>query len=105
MAVIVVVIEEDLSVGNAVFGGDGRVVDLRNANVEETVAAADDERAIVTEGIGKSDARADVVRIVKGTLPEMGKRGLDWSPAVVKVCKSQRAPRLTAKWLVRRMVS
>jgi hypothetical protein len=63
VARVVIVIEEDLSVSDAIFRGDRRVVDLRNANVEETVAAPDDERTIVTDGIGESDARTDVERI------------------------------------------
>ena len=75
MAVIVVVIEEDLSVGDAIFRGDGGVVDLRNANVEETVAAADDERTIVTDGIGKSDAWSDVERIERNLAGD-GEKGI-----------------------------
>jgi hypothetical protein len=41
LIVIVGVVEKDLSVGDAVFGGDGGVVDLRNADVEESVSGAD----------------------------------------------------------------
>ena len=57
------VVEKNLRVGNAVFGGDGGVVDLRNADVKNAVAAANDERMIFTNGVGQSAARAEIVRI------------------------------------------
>src|ERR1022692_113092 len=61
MAVIVGIIQKDLSVGDAVIGGDGGVVDLGNGDVEESVAGADDQRMRLAEGIGESGARAEVV--------------------------------------------
>ena len=63
MVVIVAVVEKKLGVGDAVVGGDGGVVYLRNANVEEAVAATDDEWSSLAEGIGKSGARAEIVRV------------------------------------------
>ncbi len=59
--VIVGVVQKDLSVGDAVFGGDGGVVDLRNANVEKSVSGADYERVGLADGIRESGARAEIV--------------------------------------------
>ena len=61
VVIIVAVVEEDLRVGDAVFCGDYRVVDLRNADVEQSVAGADDEWVSVADGVGESGARAEVV--------------------------------------------
>src|ERR1022692_1995591 len=61
VVVVVGVVEKELSVGDAVFGGDGGVVDLRNADVERSVSGADDERVGLTDGVGESGARAEVV--------------------------------------------
>ena len=63
MVVVVGVVEEELSVTDAVFGGDGGVVNLRNADVEESIAGTDHERAALADGIRDSGARAKVVRI------------------------------------------
>ncbi len=63
MVVEVGVVEKNLRVADAVLGGDGRVVDLRNANVEHSITRADDERVRPAEGVGESGARAEVVRI------------------------------------------
>ena len=63
IVVVVGIVEKDLRIGDSVFGGDGGVVDLRNADVEDPIAGADDERAGLAEGISESGARAEVVRI------------------------------------------
>src|SRR5580700_1699320 len=44
VVVIVSVVKKELSVGDAVIGSDGGVVNLGNADIEESVAGADDER-------------------------------------------------------------
>ena len=98
------VVEEDAGIGDAVFGGDGGIVDLWDADVEEPVSRADDERAGVADGVRESDAGGEIIGIV-GTLPAGGNNGLERRPAVAKVCRSQRTPRLTASRLVTRMVS
>ena len=61
MAVIVGIVQKDLRVGDAVLGGDGGVVDLRNANVKNSIAGADDEWVGLADGIGQSGARAEIV--------------------------------------------
>ena len=63
MVVIVRVVEEDAGVGDAIFSGDDRVVNLRNADVEQSVAGADDERVSLANGVGESDAGAEVIRL------------------------------------------
>lgn len=55
---ISIVVKKQLGVGEAVFGGDGGVIDLRDADIEQSVAAADDERMILAERIGESHAGA-----------------------------------------------
>src|SRR5260370_32399401 len=63
VVVILRVVEEDLRVGDAVFGGHDGVVDLRNADVEQSVAGTDDERVRAAEGVSESDAWAEDVRL------------------------------------------
>src|SRR5579863_5396525 len=55
------VIEKNLSIGDAVLGGNGGIVDLRDAHVKEPIAGADDKRVSLAEGVGESSARAEVV--------------------------------------------
>lgn len=61
MVVVVGVVEKDLSVGDAIFGGDGGVVNLRNADVEHSITRANHQRMILAEGISESGTRAEVV--------------------------------------------
>ena len=61
MAVIVGIIQKDLSVGDAVVGGDGGVVNLRNANVKNSIAGADNKRVGLADGVGEPGTRAEVV--------------------------------------------
>jgi hypothetical protein len=63
MVVVVGVVEKELRVADAVFGGDGGVIDLRNADIEEPIAGANDEGVGLADGIRESGARAKVVRI------------------------------------------
>ena len=63
IVVVVGVVEKELSVGDAVFGGDGGVVDLRNADVEDPVAGTDDERVGLADGVSETGARAEVMGI------------------------------------------
>ena len=63
MVVIVGVVQKDLSVGDAVIGGDGGVVDLGNADVEESVADADDQGMRFADGVGQPGARGEVVGV------------------------------------------
>lgn len=66
------VVQKDLRVGDAIFGGNGRVVDLWDANVEESISGTDYERARVAEGVCESDAWGEVVGVV-GNLAGWGK--------------------------------
>src|SRR5579864_5555770 len=59
--VVVRIVEKKAGVGDAVFGLDDRVVDLRDADEEEAVSGADNEGASVAEGVSESGARREVV--------------------------------------------
>src|ERR1039458_5266979 len=63
VVVVVGVVKKELSVGDAVIGGDGGVVDLGNADIEDSKAGADDQRSALADGVGESGARAEVVEI------------------------------------------
>jgi hypothetical protein len=63
MVVVVGSVKKNLSVGDAVFRGDRGVIDLRNADVEQSIAGADYQGVGPTDGIGQSGSRAEVVRI------------------------------------------
>src|SRR5271170_725907 len=58
------VVEKDLGVSDAIFRRDGGVVDLRNPDVKDSVAGANDEWMSLAEGIGESGARPEVAGIV-----------------------------------------
>jgi hypothetical protein len=60
MVVVVGIVEKELSVGDAVIGGDGGVIDLGNADVEQSVAGANYERVRFADGVSESSARAEV---------------------------------------------
>ena len=60
MVVVVGVVEEEAGVGDAVFSGNGGVVNLRNADVENSVSGANNEWMFFAERIGEADARAEV---------------------------------------------
>jgi len=77
--IVVVVVEKYLGVIDAVFGGDGGVIDLRDADVEDSVTGADDERVGFADGVSESGTGGEIVRM-KGTLPEGGNNGLDEVP-------------------------
>src|SRR5579864_9817716 len=61
---VMIVVKEYAGVGDAVFGGDGGVIDLGDADVEESVSGADDQRTGVADGVGESDAGGEVVGVV-----------------------------------------
>src|ERR1017187_1208976 len=63
VVVIVGVVEENLCVADAIFSGDGGVVNLRDAHVEQSVTGADDQRMSFAKRISQSGARAEVVWI------------------------------------------
>jgi len=73
VVVVVGVIEEDLRVGDAVFGLDDRVVNLGDANEEDAVSGADYERTGFAEGVGESGARGEVVGL-EGDFAGRGKQ-------------------------------
>jgi len=61
VVVVIGIVEEDLCVGDAVFGLDGRVIDLRDAHEKNAVSGANHEGASLAERIGQSGARGEVV--------------------------------------------
>ena len=63
MVVIVGSVKKKLSVGHAVLRGDGGVVDLRNADVEQSITRANHQRMSLADGIGESRSRSEIVRI------------------------------------------
>ena len=74
MVVIVRVVEEEAGVGDSVFGLDDRVVDLRNADEEDAVSSADDQRTRVAEGVGESGARSEIVGLER----DLARRREQW---------------------------
>src|ERR1700693_353273 len=63
VVVIVGVVEKDLRIADAVFGGDGGVINLRDADIEDPIAGADDEWVSLAEGVRESSTRAEIVRL------------------------------------------
>src|ERR1700730_15547665 len=61
VVVIVGVVEKDLRIADAVFGGNRGVVDLWDSDVEDPIACADDKWVSLAEGVGESRARAEIV--------------------------------------------
>src|SRR5580692_2854517 len=61
MVVVVGSVKKNLSVSDAILGGDGCVIDLRNADVEQSIAGADYQGVSPADGIGQSSSRAEVV--------------------------------------------
>src|SRR5690242_16888944 len=57
------IVQERLRVGDAVLRLHDRVVNLRNADVEDSVSGAHDQRAVVANGISQPGAWSEIVRL------------------------------------------
>ena len=79
VVVVVGVIEEEVVSGKSVLTLNRRIVDLRNAGVEEAVAGAHHQRVIVSNGIRQANARRKVIRPRKGPCRNPARAG--WRPS------------------------
>src|SRR5579863_3088019 len=61
-------VQKYLRVGDAVFRGYGRIVNLRNTDVENSVTSTHHERAFLADGIRETCPRSDIVGL-KRNLP------------------------------------
>lgn len=104
MVVVVAVVEKKLGVGDSILRLNGRVIDLRNSHEEDAISRADEQRAFAAEGIGEPGVRGEIIRLKRNFAGRREQR-IGQQPAVVKVCRSQRTPRLTDPRSVSRTVS
>ena len=79
MIVVVRIVQEKAGVGDAVFGLDDRVVNLRNAHEENAVSGAHHQRPRVAERVGKSRPRRKVIRLERNLARRRKQRVRDQS--------------------------
>lgn len=63
VVVVIAGAQEEIGVGDSVFRLDDRVVDLRNADIEDAVSRARDQRSLVPKGIRQPRTGGKIVRL------------------------------------------